>query len=143
MGSSRSTPAGSKPAGGSNAPARADLGLAVDAVDPERARRVAVDVVADDVPVAPAEHDAVGLEPARSPAVPERNGRPPVRVEQRGQRRGVDRRASAIGVVGALPLQAAELGQALAARRRPSSRTAVTATWSAARSSSVRSSSGR
>ena len=45
-----------------SAPARPDLGLAVDAVDPERAGRVAVAVVADHVPVPEPQHDAVRLE---------------------------------------------------------------------------------
>src|SRR5436190_23883214 len=40
-----------------------DLGVAVDAIDAERARRVAFEVVADDVPVPPTEHDAVRFQP--------------------------------------------------------------------------------
>ena len=92
----------------------AQLGLAVDPVDPEGPGSVAVPVVADHVPVPEAQHDAVGIEVADVAPVVERHRRVAAhRVEQRRRGRGVTsswrQRA-----VGALPRQAPELGQALA-----------------------------
>ena len=112
--------------------------LALDAVDPERAGGVAVAVVADDVPVAEAQHHAVGVEVAGVAPVGER--RPAAcaahRVEERRRAPGVTS-SSASAAVGAL---AARGRRACARPSRPASpsrRTAVTATCSAASSASV------
>ena len=125
-----------------NAAVGPELGLAVDPVDPEGPGRVAVAVVADHVPVAEAQHDAVGLEVAGVAPVGERDGGVAAhRVEQHGEA-GASRRARRARLSAPSPDSAAELGQALAAGVALEA-TAVTATCSAASSASVSSSSGR
>ena len=96
----------------------AALDPAVDAIDAEGTRRVAVLVTADDVPMAPAEHDAVRLQATRLVAVGERDrGVGAHGFEELRERRG----DGEIGEcrVGALTGDAAELAQRVTVRRRP------------------------
>ena len=100
------------PGGGVKLPGGTGLDVVVDAVDAERAGRVAVFVVPHDVPVAPPQDDAVGLEPSGLAAVREGDRR--VGVDRREElRQGRCDREIGEGRVGALAGDAAELAQRL------------------------------